>query len=122
MWQWLFQASITYTVFRAQTFNKDSCKIPKFLCSLLLLWQALTYLMADLNFNDFVKQQAMQIKLRGSGVHKLKLLGCQEYFTALTVRLRTGNVINISRQGSHSFPNVIVMPLPSDSEDYNAPS
>lgn len=84
--------------------------------------EALTYLMADLNFNDFVRQQAMQIKLQGSGVHKLKLLGCQEYFTALTARLRTGNIINIGRQGSHSFPNEIVMSLPSDTRRYNAPS
>lgn len=121
MWQWLFQVSITCTVFRALTFNQDSCKIPK-LCRLLLLLKALTYLMADLNFNKFVKQQAMQMKLQGSGVHKLKLLGCQEYFTALSGKLRTGNVINISRQGSHSFPNVIVMSLPSDTRDYNAPS
>lgn len=100
--------------FRAQTFNQVSCKIPKFLCRLLLLLQDLIYLMADLNFNDFVRQQAMQIKLQSSGVHKLKLLGCQEYFTALTARLRTGNIINISRKGSHSFPNVVVMSLPSD--------
>lgn len=38
------------------------------------------------------------------------------------MRLRTGNIINISRQGNHSFPNVIVMSLPSNTRDYNAPS
>lgn len=56
-WQWSFQASITGTSFRAQTLEQDSCEILRFLCGLLLLLQVLTYLVADLNVKDIVKQQ-----------------------------------------------------------------